>query len=98
MEEESKNYYRGIIEKLARKYKVSEIYIAEKIIDLCNRYVSEKREIEKKKAHIGYYLVDDGIYELREKLENKKVFSLNKQQKVRLYLEVLALAYILISL
>lgn len=27
MEEESKNYYRGIIEKLARKYRVSEIYI-----------------------------------------------------------------------
>ncbi len=85
MEEESKNYYRGIIEKLARKYRVSEIYIAEKIIDLSSRYQSEKRELEKKKAHIGYYLVDDGIYELKEKLENKKVFRLSKKQKTRLY-------------
>ena len=58
MEEESKNYYRGIIEKLAKKYKVSEIYIAEKLINLANRFKDDSDVISQKKAHIGYYLVD----------------------------------------
>ncbi len=38
MDEESKGYYRGIIEKKSKKTKISEIYIAEKIIELCKRY------------------------------------------------------------
>ena len=42
MEEESKNYYRGIIEKLAKKYKVSEIYISENIIRLSKRFENAK--------------------------------------------------------
>ena len=94
MEEESKNYYRGIIEKLAKKYKVSEIYIAENIIKFSRRFEKAESLGEKKKSHIGYYLIDDGIYELKEALENRKVFKLTNKQKARLYIS----ATILISL
>lgn len=86
MEEESKNYYRGIIEKLAKKYKVSEIYIAEKLIDLSNRNSNTSDAISEKKKHIGYYLVDDGIYDLKEELEGRKILRLNRNQKARLYI------------
>ena len=85
MEEKSKNYYRGIIENLAKKYRVSEIYIAEKIIELCSRYEQSEDLIDKKKSHIGYYLVDDGIYDLKEELEGKKIVKIKKEKKARLY-------------
>lgn len=85
MEEKSKNYYRGIIENLAKKYRVSEIYIAEKIIEFCTRYEKSENLIDKKKSHIGYYLVDDGIYDLKEELEGKKILKIKKEQKARLY-------------
>ncbi|MCX4302771.1 MAG: hypothetical protein OSJ66_01965 [Clostridia bacterium] len=86
MEEESKNYYRGIIEKLAKKYKVSEIYIAEKLINLSNRISNADDAKNEKKKHIGYYLVDYGIYELKEELEGRKILKLNKNQKAKLYI------------
>lgn len=86
MEEESKNYYRGIIEKLAKKYKVSEIYIAEKLINLSNRISNTDDAKNEKKKHIGYYLVDDGIYELKEELEGRKILKLNKNQKAKIYI------------
>ena len=71
MDEESKNFYREKISKLSKKSKISEVYIAERIIELAKRYENKKDLEEKRKSHIGYYLVDDGLYELKEKLEIK---------------------------
>jgi len=87
MDEDSKNYYRRIIEKKARKSKISEIYIAEKIIELCERFKESKTNNDSKKAHVGYYLIKkDGIKELNELLEIKNRKELNVRQKSRLYI------------
>ena len=87
MDEESKNYFRQIIEKKARKHKISEIYISEKIIELCNKYRDSKEIKNKRKSHVGYYLLKkDGIEELNEILEVKENKRLTEGQKSRLYI------------
>jgi len=83
MDQESKNYYRNIIEEISKKSKISEIYITEKIIELCKRYANYNSVIEHKKSHVGYYLIDKGITELKNALEIKS-YNL-KTDKVKLY-------------
>ena len=66
MDFKSKDYYRHEIEKLAKKYKVSEVDFTKAAFELA---CSEKKE--GCAAHIGYYIIDDGIYELKNKLNIK---------------------------
>ena len=87
MDEESKSYYRRIIEKKARKRKISEIYISEKIIELCAEYKDKEEIEEKRKSHVGYYLLkNEGIKALNDALEIKEVKRINDQEKYRLYI------------
>jgi cyclic beta-1,2-glucan synthetase len=86
MEEESKNYYRSVIEKKSKKTKISEVYIAEKIIELCKRYENSTNLADLKKSHVGYYLIREGIYELDEVLELRPHKALDSRQKARLYI------------
>ena len=83
MDQETKNYYRNVIEEISKKYKISEIYISEKIIEL-----ARKENKDKKKTHVGYYIIDDGIYDLKKLLSNKKVEQYNESFKSRLYIGV----------
>jgi len=86
MDQESKSYYRSIIENISKKSKISEIYISEKIIELCKRYENYNSILEHKKAHVGYYLIDKGIVELKNKLE---INSYNiKFDKTKLYVAI----------
>lgn len=86
-DEETKSYYRGLIEKKSRKTKISEIYISEKIIELCERYKDAKDLVELKKSHVGYYLLKtEGIEELDEALEIKSYKKLKINQKSKLYI------------
>lgn len=80
MDQESKNYYKNVIDKLSKKIKISEIYISEKIIELCN-----KAE-ESRKRHVGYYIIDDGYIELLNILQNKNVKLKSLRFKSRLYI------------
>ena len=87
MDEESKSYYRQIIEKKARKNKISEIYISEKLIELCKRYENSNNLEDVKKSHVGYYLIkQDGIRELNNILEIKENKKLSYIQKAKLYI------------
>ena len=81
MDKESKNYYKIKIEKLAKKYKISEIYICNKIIELSKRYESDNI-----KSHIGYYLLKDGYYELLQELQIKYRKPLKRNQVAKLYI------------
>ena len=80
MDENTKSTYRKVIEDISKKYKISEIYISEKIIELA------KKEKEIRKSHVGYFIVDDGIYLLKEKLSNKKPERYSNLFKSRLYI------------
>lgn len=85
MDQDSKAYYRSKIEEISKKSKISEIYICEKIVELCQRYENYANIAEQKKAHVGYYLMDDGIDELKEMLEIKHHKQVGKKVASRLY-------------
>ena len=51
MDYKTKDNYRNEIKKLSEQTKISEIYIANKIIEIASK------EVEEKKKHIGYYLI-----------------------------------------
>ena len=82
MDEDTKSCYRNIIEELSKRYKISEIYIAEKILEFA------QKEKELRKKHVGFFIIDDGIYFLKEKLINKKVEKYTNSFKSRLYIGV----------
>ena len=132
MDYKTKICYRNKIKELSKKTKISEIYIAQKCIELSkendinlnemknseNKYCLENStnnkeiiknydkennniNIEKnceenienninisncKKSHIGYYLIDEGKYELLERLTSKKINAIKKETKVKLYI------------
>lgn len=69
MEFKSKDYYRHQIEKLSRKLGVNEIILTQTAFELAAEKQKNKEEIYK--AHIGYYIIDDGVKELREKLNSQ---------------------------
>ena len=60
------------LEPLSKKTKISELYIAQKCVDLANKYFEEDGS-NTKKSHVGYLLISDGKSELYSCLLNKKV-------------------------
>ena len=56
MDYKTKEDYRNKIKQISEKTKISEIYIANKILEMARIYQGKNR----KKTHIGYYLIDDG--------------------------------------
>ncbi|MCI9365103.1 MAG: hypothetical protein HFJ54_00215 [Clostridia bacterium] len=65
MDYKTKEYYRNKIKEIAKKTKISEIYIAKKVVSLAEG----KKD---KEGHIGYYLINNGIKSLYESLGLKK--------------------------
>ncbi len=68
MDYKTKEYYRGRVKEIAKKTKISEIYIAKKVVELASsneKIISEDYEEKDKKTdikderkkHIGYYLI-----------------------------------------
>ena len=66
MDYKTKEYYRNAIKKLAEETKISELYIANKILELARKAGNEK------KRHIGFYLIDRGQNILNKELGIKK--------------------------
>ncbi len=80
MDYATKDNYRNEIKKISEATKISEIYIANKIVQLSNRC----KDLENKKSHIGYYLISKGKDELLKEIGykgNKKLS--NKTKSVR---------------
>ena len=67
MDYKTKDYYRSKIKEISKETKISEIYIANKALDLAKNSFN-KGGLSDKKAHIGYYLISHGIEELRTEL------------------------------
>ena len=78
MDYKTKEYYRNSIEKISKKTKISELYIAQKCVDLANKYFKEDGS-NIKKSHVGYFLISDGKSELYSCLLNKKVKIKNRK-------------------
>lgn len=91
MDYKTKEYYRNIIKELSEKTKINEKYIAKTALDLCFNE-------EGKKAHIGYYLIDDGYKKLLDKLNIKSKLYLSKQQKVNRYILAVCLTTLILTI
>ena len=86
MDEESKAYYRLEIEKIAKKYKLSEIYIAEKVLYLAKTHENEFEAVQNIKCHVGYYIINlEGKKELLRLLEVNNKRYLNNELKSKIY-------------
>lgn len=81
MEDKTKEYYRTKIKEIAKKTKISEIYIARKALEL-----AKKNEGKTKQAHIGYYLIDRGINQLYDVLQYKTSRKMSPKDKTKAYL------------
>ena len=90
MDNKTKEYYRNKIKEISKKTKISEIYIARKLLELANGN-------EKKKSHIGYYLIDEGVEELYKVLKYKRRNSIKLKERVKIYISLILIFSIIIS-
>ena len=94
MTEDTKEIYRQKIKEISSKIGISEIYITEEILKLANE---NKESDNRKKSHVGYYLIDDGYYELKSRLLERKVPIPSKENKQKKYIYANILIPILLS-
>jgi cellobiose phosphorylase len=73
MDFSTRDHYRHVIESLARKSPLSEVEIAGEAIRLAKESVAKKSE--KKKTHVGFYLVGDGYTSFKDSAKVKKTFG-----------------------
>nr|WP_251860863.1 hypothetical protein [Clostridium sp. Marseille-Q2269] len=87
----SKNFYRNKIERLSRKLRLPESYIAKKSIECAEQFEAKNKE-EFYKKHVGYYIVEEkGARILRKSLSIKnkgkdKIKDFLIRNKVRSYI------------
>lgn len=74
MDYKTKEYYRNTIKTLSEKTKISEIYIAKKVLELAQNSRKDKEK------HIGYYLISDGSNKLKYELGIKTRRKTNKSK------------------
>ena len=82
MDYKTKIEYRNKIKEIAKKTKISEIYIAKKCLELAQNNQSDNL----KQKHIGYYLIGEGKTKLLEILQNKKIKTYSNIQKMKIYI------------
>ncbi|MGO5066566.1 cyclic beta 1-2 glucan synthetase [Clostridium sporogenes] len=87
----SKNFYRNKIERLSRKLKLPESYIAKKSIECAKQFKSQIEE-DNYKRHVGYYIVEEKGVRLLKKVLGVKSEGRDKikdfliRNKVRSYI------------
>ena len=91
MDYKSKDYYRQEIKNIAQKAKVSEIYVARKLLELAQ---SEKGQ----KSHIGFYLFGKAKNNLYEKIGYKAKKIMSNSQKVKYYISICVLFTLILAL
>ena len=94
MDHTTKAYYRNTIKELSKKTKISEIYIAKKVLELAKN----QHEKNSKKSHIGYYLIDNGINELYEALNYKISRKMDSNNKTKVYILSICFFTVLVNL
>ena len=90
MDYKTKDLYRQAIKEISRKSKISEIYIAKKLLELCK---NEKG----KRSHIGYYLFEKNRNIIYEKIGARKQKIMSTKNRVKYYISMIAIFTIFIS-
>ena len=101
MDYKTKEYYRGKIKEISKKTKISEIYIARKMLELAQENINQEEKTQNKinkKSHIGYYLIDKGINELYNKLEYTSKKEKTPKNKAKIYILTVTTLSVLLSI
>ena len=93
MNNNTKDSYRNIIKEISKKTKISEVYIAKKILQL-----AKNSKDNGKKKHIGYYIVDKGIEKVYQELQCKVPKHMPEKTKQKLYIATNIILSIVLSL
>ena len=70
----TRDHYRHVIEKIAKKSDFSEIEVAGKSIELA-KHGAELNGTEDRTAHVGFYLIDKGLPQLEHLTKTKQTLS-----------------------
>ncbi|AEP31463.1 GH36-type glycosyl hydrolase domain-containing protein [Brumicola nitratireducens] len=68
----TRDSYRQVVDRLAKRCSYSEIEIAKKALALTQEDTSEVKGAKEPTGHVGYYLVDRGITQLESEIKVKK--------------------------
>ena len=110
MDYKTKAYYRQEIEKISKKAKISEMYIAKKCLELAEKNAgiitknedakSENEIVQKvsRESHIGFYLISKGKSILLSELLNKKIKYTKPIIKEKVYILGVTILSVLLSL
>ena len=93
MTNQTKELYRNKIKEISKKTKISEIYIARKMLE-----ISKQKEQGSKQSHIGYYLIDNGIEELYQELNIKRKKQSSYQAKTKQFIAGVTILSIIFSI
>ena len=96
--DDTKELYRSKIKAISKEIGVSEIYITEEILKLCSQYNKMNDLKDKRKIHVGYYIIDDGITELKEKILEKKIKHKKNNTFSKIYISLVLLIPFIIDL
>lgn len=94
MDFKTKEYYRNEIKEISKKTKISEIYIAKKVLELAQNSKDDNNNENIKKTHIGYYLISHGKKELMQKLQIN-ISKTKKEKSLKYILSIYLISMIL---
>jgi len=78
MDQDTKDMYLREITSISKRYKLSELFIANKLVEISLRH---RESLNEKRKHVGYYLIDEGREEFLSTVLGKKVDKLTEKQK-----------------
>ncbi|WP_125154038.1 GH36-type glycosyl hydrolase domain-containing protein [Clostridium rectalis] len=101
MDFQSRDYYRHMVEKIARHMKLGETFVAKKIIECAKENIESQDKAYL--SHVGYYLLDQGIECLKRKIgfKDKSFLKLrykNIKKRINYYINFVLFLTIIISL
>lgn len=98
MDFESRDYYRHEIEKIAKKTHKAESFVAKKVMECADRANGDNLYAK----HVGYYIIDEGLKYLKDKLGYRERFAFwnnSKEKRVNYYVgSVIFLTVVLMAL
>ena len=101
MDFNSRNQYRNIIIRLARRYKTTEINIARLSYEFAKESYDLNNEVSTNN-HVGYYLIGNGqqtlLKRLNKKFKNSSKTAFIKNNSVNLYISLIIILTIIIAL
>lgn len=92
MDYKTKEDYRNKIKQISKKTKISEMYIAKKILEL-----AQNAPMGSKKNHIGYYLINKNVNILLSKLQCNEQKVLSENKKTKIYISLITVLTIIFS-